>query len=228
MIKKWIVIVIAATMVVFFAIDIVGTIQLSRQRILMDRYGVPIGAGTLNYMRGERKYIYDRNTGEIKIDSIDWIYIEDFDSLAILAKNNKRAYFNVNTCELLTDLYGDRAWAFLCGRGVMSKGDSVIIYKRDGSVVPTPHIHYKNENEMVYKDGTLTVAGDNSLYGLIDTAAQWILPPECAYIVTDTVRKVHITKKDGLFNIYDYNLTPIISGKDTVEVIKFLKEHCAE
>lgn len=228
MIKKYIVIFIAATMVVFFAIDIVGTIQLSSKRIALDKYGTHIGSGNMYYKRDSLNFLYDISTGEVKIDSIDWIYVEDFDTLAILAKYNKRAYFNINTGELLTDITGDKAWAFLGDRGVMSKGDSITIYRRDGSVVPSSHIHYRNEVEMTFRGGALIVAGDDSLYGLIDTAAQWILPPENVYIVTDTVRKIHIAKKDSIFNIYDFNITPIQNRIDTVALVKFIRENYAE
>ena len=94
-----------------------GTISSASKRMEKKLYGEEIGNNHLRYKYG--CHIYNPETGKILVDSIDWLHVSYSDTIAIIAKNNRRAYINLNTAELLTPLIYEKAWEFSCDRGVM-------------------------------------------------------------------------------------------------------------
>ena len=111
-------------------VSLSGTISSASKRVEKKLYGEEIGDNRLRYKHG--CHIYNPETGKILVDSIDWLHINYSDTIAILAKNNRRAYINLNTAVLLTPLIYEKAWEFSCDRGVMVKNDTVYIFRRDG------------------------------------------------------------------------------------------------
>lgn len=98
-------------------------------------YGEEIGRDGLRYKHGA--HIYNPETGKILVDSIEWLHVTRGDTIAILAKNHRRAFINLNNAQLITPLDYDKAWEFSCNRGIMSRHDSLFIFRRDGSLVNT-------------------------------------------------------------------------------------------
>ena len=137
--------------------------------------GESIGNAELRYRYG--RYIYSPKTGKILVDSIQWLYCSYRDTIGILAKNDHRAYINLNTGKLITSLDYDMAWAIRSDRGVMVKDDSIYIFRRDGSRVNADPLPYCGDYELCYVHGKLIVNSDNGCKGILDTAANWAVRP---------------------------------------------------
>ena len=82
---------IATSAVVLIAtiVALSGTISSASRRMEKKLYGEEIGNNHLRYKHGD--HIYNPETGEILLDSIDWLHVNYSDTIAILAKNNRRA-----------------------------------------------------------------------------------------------------------------------------------------
>lgn len=178
--------------------------------VSMARYSESIGREGLRYKYGE--CIYNPQTGEILLDSIEWLYTKSYDTIGIVAKQNRRAYINLNTAQLLTPLEFDKAWIFGSNRGVMIKNDSVYIFRRDGSQVNATPFPYNQEHELVYYHDRLVLKVADDKVGLLDTAAQWLLPPEFTYINNDFQHNLYSVKRGDVCTVYSYDLQPILNG----------------
>ena len=124
-----------------------GTISSASKRMEKKLYGEEIGNNHLRYKYGD--HIYDPQTGEVLVDSIDWLHINYSDTIAILAKNNRRAFINLNTAQLITPLIYEKAWEFACDRGIMVKSDTIYIFRRDGSLVNPSGFKYKGQYDLI-------------------------------------------------------------------------------
>ena len=180
-------------------------------------YGEEIGNNRLRYKHGD--HIYNPETGQILVDSIEWLHVKYGDTIAILAKNNRRAYINLNTAELITPLIYDKAWTFSCHRGVMVKSDTIFIFRRDGSIVNPDGFKYKNQYELLYHADKLVVNVDHDKVGLIDTAAQWVLPPVYSLIENEYQHRLYNTRLDDQCIVYSYDLDTVLMGNyKTIDV----------
>lgn len=173
-------------------------------------YGVEIGEKGLRYKYGD--HIYDPKTGKILLDSISWLYIGGEDTIGIVAKHKKRAYLNLNTAQVLTRWEYDKAWAFRSGRGVMVKEDTIYIFRPDGSIVNHHGLPYCGQYELLFHQGKLILETKDHLVGLLDTAANWILPPQYAYIDNNYQHHLYNTKTNDECIVYNYDLDTIVRG----------------
>lgn len=182
---------------------------LCSRNVAKQLYGEEIGKKGLRYKYQE--HIYDPKTGKVLVDSIQWLYCCN-DTLAILAKHNKRAYINLNTAALITPLDYDKAWTFSSERGVMVRNDSVYIFRPDGSVVNPKGLPYHRESELVYYHNGLVLHGSEDWVGLLDTAACWSLPPRYDYIQTDYQHRLYSTKAGEQCIVYSFRLDTVLIG----------------
>lgn len=182
----------------------------SQTKITTRLYGEEIGRNGLRYKHGA--HIYNPTTGKILVDSINWLHVPSGDTIGILAKNNRRAFINLNTAELITPLAYDKAWQFACNRGVMSRNDSLFIFRRDGSQVTTVGIATRHQYEYLFYDNRLVLSVDEDHVGLIDTAGTWILKPIYSAIETAYQQRLYNTKLGNECIVYDFNLQPILRG----------------
>ena len=187
-----------------------GTISSASRGMEKKLYGEEIGNNRLRYKHGD--HIYNPETGQILMDSIEWLHVKYGDTIAILAKNNRRAYINLNTAELITPLIYDKAWTFSCHRGVMVKSDTIYIFRRDGSLVNPSGFKYKGQYPLLYYRDKLIVNVDNDKVGLIDTAAQWVLPPVYSMIENEYQRRLYNTRLDEECIVYNYALDTVLIG----------------
>lgn len=186
-----------------------GRTARSRQ-ITKKLYGEEIGDNGLRYKYGD--HIYDPKTGKVLLDSILWLYVGRGDTIGIVAKHNKRAYLSLNTARLLTPLEYDKAWAFSSDRGVMVKKDTIYIFRRDGSIVNRHGLCYRGQYELLYYHGKLVVCDENDLYGVLDTAANWVLPAQYTYIDNNYQHQLYNTKLGEQCIVYNYDLDTILMG----------------
>ena len=208
---KQILIFISVLVVVIATISsLCGAFTSTSKHVKNKLYGEEIGNNRLRYKHGD--HIYDPESGKILVDSIDWLHIKYGDTIAILAKNNRRAYINLNTAQLITPLIYDKAWTFSCHRGVMVKSDSIFIFRRDGSLVNPEGFKYKDQYELLYHADKLVVNVDHDKVGLIDTAAQWVLPPVYSKIENNYSHRLYNTQLDDHCIVYNYALDTILSG----------------
>ena len=173
-------------------------------------YGEEIGRNGLRYKHGA--HIYNPETGEILVDSITWLHINRGDTIAILANNHRRAYINLNTAELITPLQFDRAWEFACNRGIMSRNDSLFIFRRDGSLVSTSGLTAGNQYEYLFYENRLALNVDYDHVGLLDTAGNWVLEPIYQKIETNYGHRLYNTRLGDECIVYGYDLQPVLRG----------------
>ena len=208
---KSILFIIASIVVLIATISSLCASFSSTSKHVKDKlYGEEIGDNHLRYKHG--CHIYDPETGKILVDSIDWLHVSYSDTIAILAKNNRRAYINLNTAELITPLVYEKAWEFSCDRGIMVKSDTIYIFRRDGSIVNPNGFKYKKQYEMLYHNDKLVVNVDNDKVGLIDTAAQWVLPPLYSMIENEHSHRLYNTKINDECIVYNYALDTVLMG----------------
>lgn len=208
-IKQWILIVCGVVVAVAVIFSMFGTFK-SAHKISQKFYGEEIGHNGLRYKYGD--HIYDPKTNDVLVDSIQWLFVEPGDTIGILAKNNHRAYINLNTAQLLTPLTYDKAWVFSCDRGVMVRKDTVFIFRRDGSIVNPNGFKYSRQYEMVYYHNKLIVRNDEDLKGMIDTAANWVLLPVYSKIDVEYQHKLYNTQLGEQCIVYNYDLDTVLMG----------------
>lgn len=209
-IKQWIFIVCGAIVAIAVILALCGTFSQPAKKIGQKLYGEEIGHNGLRYKYGD--HIYDPKTNEVLVDSIEWLFVESGDTIGILAKNSHRAYINLNTAQLITPLTYDKAWMFSCDRGVMVRQDTVFIFRRDGSIVNPQGFKYSRQYEMVYYHNKLVVSNDEDLKGMIDTAANWVLPPVYSKIDVEYQQKLYNTKLGEQCIVYNYDLDTVLIG----------------
>ena len=208
---KSILFIIASIVVLIATISSLCASFSSTSKHVKDKlYGEEIGNNHLRYKRG--CHIYNPETGKILVDSVDWLHISCGDTIAILAKNNRRAYINLNTAEILTPLIYEKAWEFSCDRGIMVKSDTIYIFRRDGSIVNPQGFKSQKQYEMLFHNDKLVVNVDNDKVGLIDTAAQWVLPPLYSMIKNEYRHRLYNTKINEECIVYSYALDTILMG----------------
>ena len=173
-------------------------------------YGEEIGRNGLRYKHGA--HIYNPETGEILVDSIEWLHISSGDTIAILAKNHRRAFINLNNAELITPLDYERAWEFACDRGIMERHDSLFIFRRDGSQVNTEGLVARNHYEHQFYQNRLPVNIDYERVGLLDTACNWVLEPIYAKVETNYNKRLYNTKLGDECIVFDFDLKPVLRG----------------
>lgn len=157
-------------------------------------------------------YIKASKTGKKLITGIDWIRL-DGDSICVIAIDDKRAYINLNTCKLITDLAYDKAWVFCNGVGVMTRGDSLYVFDRSGKRVNRKPFYYDDEYEMVFHDGVLVVHDDADHIGVIDTKCQWIFPPIYDELEYDVDHKLCSVRKGDKRMVFNNDMDTILCGE---------------
>ena len=173
-------------------------------------YGEEIGLNGLRYKHGA--HIYNPETNEILVDSIEWLHVSAGDTIAILAKNHRRAFINLNNAQLITPLDFEKAWEFSGDRGIMSRHDSLFIFRRDGSQVNATGLKTRNQYEYLFYNNNLVLNIDYEHVGLLDTAGRWVLEPIYSLIETAYSRRMYNTKLGDECIVYNYNLQPILRG----------------
>lgn len=173
-------------------------------------YGEEIGRNGLRYKHGA--HIYNPETNEILVDSIEWLHVSAGDTIAILAKNHRRAFINLNNAQLITPLDFEKAWQFSCDRGIMSRHDSLFIFRRDGSLVNQTGLKTRNQYEYLFNNNHLVLNVDYDHVGLLDTAGHWVLDPIYSMIETSYNKRLYNTKLGDECIIYDYHLQPVLKG----------------
>lgn len=171
-------------------------------------YGEEIGREGLRYKHGA--HIYNPKNGEILVDSIEWLHVTRGDTIAILAKNHRRAFINLNNAQLITPLDYDKAWQFSCDRGIMSRHDSLFIFRRDGSQVNVTGLSSRNQYEYLFYNNTLVLNVDYKHVGLLDTAGNWVLEPIYSMVETNYNKRLYNTKLGDECIVYDFDLKPIL------------------
>ena len=195
-----------------FTVSIGRSLRQSNTNRLIEKrlYGESIGRNGLRYKHGS--HIFNPETGKVLVDSIEWLHVTRADTIGILAKNNRRAYINLNNAELITPLNYDRAWQFACDRGIMQRNDSIFIFRRDGSLVNNSGFKSYDMYEYIFFDNILVLNSDYDHVGMIDTAGNWVLEPIYSMITPDYHNRLYNTKLNNECIVYDRYLKPILRG----------------
>lgn len=182
-----------------------------RQRKIESCYDYSIGQKGLQYNELKRR-IYNPKTKTVIVDKIEWLHYHHSDTIGILAKDNKRAFINLNTGQLITPLTFDKGWQFSCKRGVLSRNDSLYIFRPDGSQVNAEGIPTIDNYEFVFHNNQLLVKQDIDQYGLLDTAAHWLLEPEYKQLDIDYHHQRIIGQIEEEWVVYDFGIQEKLRG----------------
>ena len=205
-----VIIVCVPVILIAIGISFSRSVRTAPKAIEKRLYGEEIGRNGLRYKHGA--HIYDPKTNEILVDSIEWLHVSAGDTIAILAKNHRRAFINLNNARLITPLDFEKAWQFSCDRGIMSRHDSLFIFRRDGSQVNQTGLKTRNQYEYLFNNNHLVLNVDYDQVGLLDTAGQWVLEPVYSKIEKSYSRRLYNTKLGDECIVYDYNLQPVLKG----------------
>jgi len=172
-----------------------------------------VGDNGLIYKTGER--LFDPKSNKTLVNDIDWLQYETYDSIGVLAKKGKRAFINLNTGKLLTSLSYDHGWFFRSNRGVMERNDSLFIFDRSGKVLNKVGIPARGNNlyEYLFNDGKMVVEAEPNKYGILDTAARWIMEPIYDHLEHNWDNQLYSCKLGDTWSVLNYDLDTIMCGK---------------
>lgn len=114
--------------------------------------------------------------GRKLLKDVQWVKIEDGDSIAVFAQKGYRGYLNVNTGKVLVPATKYRnAYVYSEGRAVALTQDSIYILDPNGKVVGSPFARYADSKRYInmFHNGYLPMMAENGSLGFINTNAEW-------------------------------------------------------
>ncbi|MBR1808188.1 MAG: WG repeat-containing protein [Paludibacteraceae bacterium] len=131
---------------------------------------------------GTTTTIVDAETGKklIKNIKVDWVNTNDYDTLGVFCKDDKRGYFNVFTGEIIIEPQYRRAWVFSEGLAAVEKDGYIGFINSSGETVLPFSYPYKGHclSEFVFHDGRCAVADSTRRLGVIDKSGNWLIKPD--------------------------------------------------
>lgn len=124
--------------------------------------------------------IIDRWTNEVLLGDLEWIIIEEGDSLIPYASRSKRGYFNLRqrTHHELDEKFV-HAYVYSEGLALAESLDSLYILDTCQREIASYAKTGARDTEVnTYHKGHLPMLGDNGKLGLIDTLGVWVIQPE--------------------------------------------------
>lgn len=140
-----------------------------------------------NHISVQRRYytdkvrVYDTDKKKVLYKDIEWVATsDDKDSLAVLARNDRRGYINRFTGELVIPEIYTRAWVFSEGLAAVEKDGRLIFIDHEGKVVIDKGFQvYYNNPRYAFKNGYCMIQNsETGRMGLIDKSGNWALNPE--------------------------------------------------
>ena len=140
-----------------------------------------------NHISVQRRYytdkvrVYDTDKKKVLYKDIEWVATsDDKDSLAVLARNDRRGYINRFTGELVIPEIYTRAWVFSEGLAAVEKDGRLIFIDHEGKVVIDKGFQvYHSNPRYAFKNGYCMIqSSETGRMGLIDKSGNWVLNPE--------------------------------------------------
>ena len=140
--------------------------------------------------------------GNLIADSIDWIYIDQSGECIVpFSRNDKRGYVNIKVCTIHIAPKYDHAWVFREGLAAVDLKGSLFFIDMNGK----PKIEGYNyiPNKDFYFNNGFSMAGKDSLVGLIDKQGKWIISPTYDYIKQYDQNTIHAILPNHRIIVYN-------------------------
>lgn len=145
--------------------------------------------------------IYTRN-GKLITDSVDWVYNDlSGECIVPFSRNDKRGYVNIKECTIHIAPKYDHAWVFREGLAAVELKSSLFFIDMNGM----PKIEGYNyiSNKDFYFNNGFSMAGKDSLVGLIDKQGKWIISPTYDYIKLYDLNTIHAILPNHRIIVYN-------------------------
>lgn len=154
----------------------------------------------LRYNKTEQ-CIYTKK-GNFITDSIDWIYSDQSGECIVpFSRNDKRGYVNIMECTIHIPPKYDHAWVFREGHAAVEiKGSLFFIDKNDKPIIEG--YNYIPNKDFYFNNG-FSMAGKDSLVGLIDKEGKWIISPIYDYIKLYDRNTIHAILPNHRIIVYN-------------------------
>lgn len=193
-------IIVGAFSIGYFAVDVYDTICYD---ILASKYTtVNMGGGyELRRYYGEPDRIVRK--GKIcSVDKgIDWAKGDQWDSLWVVCKQNRCAYFNTRTGKYTSPFKYQKAWLFSEGvAAVVDEHNQLKFIDPHGNLAIDSTFRFSQELEsrkIEFHNGLCQMADTSGRYGIIDMSGKWVIEPKYDNISCD-MRYWVLNRNDSL------------------------------
>lgn len=164
----------------YYSVVFIGEIY---EKITSDNYFVSDEMGN-GY---EVRIYYDGQTCIARNDrrraimkDIDWVDGIEPDSLWIIYKEDKVAFFNTQTGEMMSPFIYDKAWCYSEGLAAVVDSNSKLLFINPQGTIAFNHIFLYNQQddyEYQFHNGMCQVLDSTGSVGIINTKGEWVFEP---------------------------------------------------
>jgi hypothetical protein len=130
-----------------------------------------------NYYDG-RKCIAKEGSHRAVIDDIEWVNGDSSDSLWVVAKDERRAYFNTKTGKLAIPFTYLKAWRYSEGlAAVVDENNQLLFIDTQGNPAFKNTFKYMGYFDYIFKVGMCPMVDTTGKVGLIDISGNWVVEP---------------------------------------------------
>jgi len=115
------------------------------------------------------------------VKDIEWVNGDDEDSLWVVAKNDRRAYFNTNSGKFVSKFIYRKAWRYSEGiAAVLDESGSLIFIDPQGKLAIEKAFYHNQQKAVYYQfhSGLCPMADSAGLIGLINRSGNWVIEPQ--------------------------------------------------
>lgn len=168
-----------------------------------------------SYYDGERMCITEKGCHRAIVDNIEWVNGDKNDSLWVVAKDERRAYFNSQTGEFATQFIYRKAWRYSEGlAAVVNENYQLLFIDTQGAPAFKHTFKYNQQNYLDhrFRAGRCLVVDTTGKMGLIDRSGKWVEEPtydSIAFIGDTNLGYWSLMRNDSLKVINTNGLTVI-------------------
>ena len=164
----------------YFSVTLIGD---AYDKITSDKYYVSEEMGNgyevRTYFDGP-DCIAKNGKHRVIIKGIEWVNGNVSDSLWVVSKDGRRAYFNTNTGQLTSQFIYRKAWRYSEGVAVVLDGDNRLRFiDPQGNPVFKHTFYYNAKRECYYQfhNSMCQMLDSTGKVGLIDKSGKWVIEP---------------------------------------------------
>lgn len=156
--------------------------------------------------------LYDLERQRYISPRYDWVVTADdnADSLAVFAHKERRGFLNINTGEVVIPAIYDKAWLFSEGMAAVISDGELLFIDHEGHEVlhigPVWLGERRGNADYLFRGGYCPVSTPEGLYGIINTAGEWVVEPRYAAIWAPTLGGYRVVEGGGRFGILNEKL----------------------
>lgn len=142
----------------------------------------------------ERQCIAKNGSHRAVIDDIEWVNGDESDSLWVVAKDERRAYFNTKSGQLTIPFIYCKAWRYSEGlAAVVDENNQLLFIDTQGNPAFKNTFKYNQQRyfDYLFKTGLCPIVDTTGKVGLIDISGNWVIEPryDSVAFTSDSDRK---------------------------------------